>query len=36
MEYKRKYGKSLERDVDEGTKGDFGEFCVGIVRGEGN
>lgn len=33
-EYKKKYGKSLEREVEEGTKGDFGEFCVEVVRGE--
>ena len=35
VEYKRKYGKSLERDIEEGTKGDFGEFCVRVVEGEG-
>ena len=33
-EYKKKYGKSLEREVEEGTKGGFGEFCVEVIRGE--
>ncbi|KAL9578044.1 MAG: hypothetical protein Q9212_005973, partial [Teloschistes hypoglaucus] len=33
VEYRRKYGGSLEHDVAEGTRGDFGEFMVGLCRG---
>ncbi|KAL8901355.1 MAG: hypothetical protein Q9207_005234 [Kuettlingeria erythrocarpa] len=32
-EYRRKYGNRLEHDVAEGTKGDFGEFCLGLCAG---
>ncbi|KAI4202796.1 MAG: hypothetical protein LQ350_002294 [Teloschistes chrysophthalmus] len=35
LEYRRKYGSSLEHDVAEGTRGDFGEFMVGLCRGGG-
>lgn len=31
-EYKRKYGKSLEHDVERATKGDFGKFCLGLCE----
>ncbi|MCJ1337725.1 hypothetical protein MMC09_003008 [Bachmanniomyces sp. S44760] len=36
-EYKRKYGGRVEDDVKKGTKGEFGEFCEGLleVGGEG-
>ncbi|KAI4100750.1 MAG: hypothetical protein L6R37_005287 [Teloschistes peruensis] len=33
VEYRRKYGSSLEHDVAEGTRGDFGEFMVGLCKG---
>ena len=33
VEYKRKYGTKLEHDIDEGTKGEFGEFCVELCKG---
>jgi hypothetical protein len=33
VEYKRKYGISLERDLEAGTKGDFGDFCRGLLEG---
>lgn len=33
LEYRRKYGAALERDLEEGTKGEFGEFCKGVCRG---
>ncbi|KAL8667185.1 MAG: hypothetical protein Q9202_000757 [Teloschistes flavicans] len=33
LEYRRKYGSSLEHDVAEGTRGDFGEFMVGLCKG---
>ncbi|KAL8971157.1 MAG: hypothetical protein Q9183_001180 [Haloplaca sp. 2 TL-2023] len=32
-EYRRKYGSKLEYDIQEGTRGDFGEFCVGLCAG---
>ena len=32
QEYKRKYGTKLEVDVDEGTKGEFGEFCGALLE----
>ncbi|MCJ1473452.1 hypothetical protein MMC13_002103 [Lambiella insularis] len=31
-EYKRKYGRKIEVDVQEGTKGEFGEFCLGLLE----
>lgn len=33
MAYRAKYGKKLERDIEEGTKGEFGEFCVALTEG---
>ncbi|KAL8714164.1 MAG: hypothetical protein Q9220_001893 [cf. Caloplaca sp. 1 TL-2023] len=33
MEYRRKYANRLEHDIEEGTKGDFGEFCLGLCAG---
>ncbi|KAL8787895.1 MAG: hypothetical protein Q9213_001922 [Squamulea squamosa] len=33
QEYRRKYGKKLEYDIQESTKGDFGEFCLGLCGG---
>ncbi|KAL9011758.1 MAG: hypothetical protein Q9173_003422 [Seirophora scorigena] len=35
QEYRRKYGNKLERDIQDGTKGDFGEFCLGLCAGGG-
>ena len=32
-EYKNRYGTRLERDIDEGTKGEFGEFCQALCTG---
>ena len=34
MAYKQKNGKRLESAIDEGTKGDFGDFCVGLCKVE--
>lgn len=31
-EYKRKYGQRLERDLEEGTAGAFGEFVMGLLE----
>ncbi|KAL8848869.1 MAG: hypothetical protein Q9221_006094 [Calogaya cf. arnoldii] len=33
QEYRRKYGNKLELDIQESTKGDFGEFCFGLCGG---
>ena len=33
VEYRRKYGVRIEVDVEEGTKGEFGEFCERLLRG---
>ncbi|KAL8719963.1 MAG: hypothetical protein Q9225_003111 [Loekoesia sp. 1 TL-2023] len=33
QEYRRKYGNRLEHDVQEGTRGDFGEFCLVLCAG---
>ncbi|KAL8692850.1 MAG: hypothetical protein Q9218_002200 [Villophora microphyllina] len=33
VEYRKKYGSSLEHDVADGTKGDFGELMLGLCRG---
>lgn len=30
-EYRSKYGVSLERDIKDATKGDFGEFCLKLA-----
>ena len=30
LEYKKKYGSRLEKDIEEGTKGEFAQFCVGL------
>ena len=32
-EYRQRYGVRLERDLADGTKGDFGEFCVALCEG---
>ena len=32
-EYRQRYNKRLERDIEEGTKGDFGDFCVALCDG---
>ncbi|KAL9609477.1 MAG: hypothetical protein Q9167_005762 [Letrouitia subvulpina] len=32
-EYQRKYRNRLEADIDEGTKGDFGAFCLALCGG---
>ena len=32
VEYKHKYNKRIEVDVEEGTKGEFGEFCLGLLE----
>ena len=31
--YKQKYGSKLDRDIEAGTKGDFGEFCLALAEG---
>ncbi|KAL8898286.1 MAG: hypothetical protein Q9192_002150 [Flavoplaca navasiana] len=33
QEYRRKYGEKLEHEIQESTKGDFGEFCLGLCGG---
>ncbi|KAI4177169.1 MAG: hypothetical protein LQ343_000651 [Gyalolechia ehrenbergii] len=33
QEYRRKYGNKLEHDLQESTRGDFGEFCLGLCGG---
>ncbi|KAF2089876.1 Annexin, partial [Saccharata proteae CBS 121410] len=30
IEYRDKYGDLLEEDVEEATRGDFGDFCLGV------
>ena len=32
-EYKRKYNVRIERDVEDGTKGEFGCFCERLLMG---
>ena len=32
--YKQKYGKRLESAIEEGTKGEFGDFCVALCKVE--
>lgn len=32
--YKQKYGSRLENDIEEGTKGDFMQFCVRMCKVE--
>ncbi|MCJ1245816.1 hypothetical protein MMC30_003020 [Trapelia coarctata] len=32
VEYKRKYDRRLERDLEEGTAGGFGEFVMGLLE----
>lgn len=32
--YKQKYGERLESAIDQGTKGEFGDFCVALCRVE--
>lgn len=31
-EYEMKYGRVVEEDVDEATRGDFREFCIALCR----
>lgn len=31
-EYRKKYGNSLEIDIEQGTKGDFSDFCLAICK----
>ncbi|KAL8928105.1 MAG: hypothetical protein Q9172_001015 [Xanthocarpia lactea] len=33
QEYRRKYGNRLEHDIQESTRGDFGQFCLGLCAG---
>ena len=33
VEYKKRYGNRLEADIEEGTKGDFGDFCMSLCTG---
>ena len=35
-EYRKKYGNRLEVDIRQGTKGDFGDFCLEICKGQKN
>ena len=32
--YKQKYGERLESAIGEGTKGEFGTFCVALCKVE--
>jgi hypothetical protein len=32
-EYEEKYGRLLEEDIEEATKGDFREFCLMLCQG---
>jgi hypothetical protein len=32
MEYEEKYGRVVEEDVEEATKGDFREFCMSLLQ----
>ena len=32
-EYEDKYGRVLEEDVEEATRGDFREFCLAVCQG---
>ena len=32
--YKQKYNERLESAFDEGTKGEFGDFCVALCKVE--
>ena len=32
--YKQKYGERLETAIDDGTKGEFGAFCVALCKVE--
>jgi hypothetical protein len=31
-EYEEKYGRVVEEDVEEATKGDFREFCIALCQ----
>lgn len=33
LAYKQKYGTKLERDIADGTKGEFGDFCLALTQG---
>lgn len=32
VEYRKRYGRRLEDDVEDGTRGDWGEFCGELCR----
>ena len=32
LEYDEKYGRVVEEDIEEATKGDFREFCLGLCQ----
>lgn len=32
MEYEEKYGRVVEEDIEEATKGDFREFCIALCQ----
>jgi hypothetical protein len=32
MEYDEKYGRVVEEDIEEATKGDFREFCIQLCQ----
>jgi hypothetical protein len=32
QEYEEKYGRMVEEDVEEATKGDFREFCIALCQ----
>jgi hypothetical protein len=34
VEYRKKYGSRLEHDIAQGTKGEFGDFCKELTKGE--
>jgi hypothetical protein len=34
-EYEEKYGRVVEEDIEEATKGDFREFCIALCQASG-
>lgn len=32
VEYEEKYGKMVEEDIEEATKGDFRQFCIALCQ----
>ena len=34
-EYEEKYGRLVEEDIEEATKGDFREFCIALCQAGG-